>query len=290
MFRAENIDCALHDRVFTLPARHHERSWRGILLTSGSGLILSHADETHVSATSLAWVPWSDDKSLKISAGSVGAHFAVTHEVLSHAIGHGAEATELRLLSDRQITVHLEPGDAALADAQNAFNVILREAARMQIGSLVIIEAQVRTILVHLMRHATDHAAVAKNIGKTARVLQHFRQLMETHFRERWPISRYAAEIGISPDRLHDICTRHLERAPSVLITERVIHEARLMLENTAMTTEQVSGQLGFRDPGHFSRFFKGHAGMPPAAYRRWCLENRESDTPAATVNFADWP
>ncbi|WP_419913126.1 helix-turn-helix domain-containing protein [Hoeflea sp.] len=290
MIRAENIDCALHDRVFTLPARHYERSWRGILLTSGAGLILSEADETHINAQSLAWVPWSEDKSLKISAGSVGAHFAVTHDSLSHAIGHGAEATELRLLSERQITLQLDQPEDALADARGAFDVILREAARMQIGSLVMIEAQVRMILVLLLRHATESEAVTQNIGKSARVLQHFRQLLETHFRERWPIGRYAAEIGISPDRLHDICTRHLERAPSILITERAIHEARLMLQNTAMTTEQISGHLGFRDPGHFSRYFKAHAGLPPATYRKWHIENRESNTAAAAANFADWP
>jgi hypothetical protein len=99
MFRAGKLDCALHDRVFTLGARHHDPSWRGIFQNSGSGTVLSDGDDLPLVAECLAWIPWSSDKSLRITAGSTGFHFALSDVSLANAIGHNAESSELRLLA-----------------------------------------------------------------------------------------------------------------------------------------------------------------------------------------------
>jgi len=121
-------------------------------------------------------------------------------------------------------------------------------------------------------------------------VLQHFRQLLETHFRDHWPINRYASAIGVTPDRLHDLCRRHIGRAPSVLVQERMIHEARMMLENTAMSADLISAKIGFRDASHFSRFFKTRVGLPPVTYRTSVLKSRQTDTPPPAHSYTDWP
>jgi AraC-like DNA-binding protein len=35
------------------------------------------------------------------------------------------------------------------------------------------------------------------------------------------------------------------------------------------MPVTQIAHELGFRDPAYFSRFFRRHAGLPPARFRR---------------------
>lgn len=290
MIRAEKIDCALQDRVFSLSVGNQERSWRGILLTSGMGSITSDDGEIPFSATCIVWSPWLRDRLLRISAGGVGFQFALTSDALSNAIGHSAESSELRMLSDRRITAHLGEQHQIIADANHAFSLITREVDSPTSGSTSMIEAQVRAVLVMLWRNSVDLGKSARGIGSSTRTLQHFRQLLETHFRDRWPLGKYANEIGISVDRLHDICTRHLGRPPRTLVQERVIYEARLMLENTSLSAEQVSDRLGFRDVGHFSRFFKSKVNLPPVAYRKWSLTQQTGDIFINQSDYADWP
>lgn len=290
MIRAEKIDCALQDRVFSHSVGDHERSWRGVLLTSGAGSIASGLEEISFSAACIIWSPWTKDCMLRISAGSVGFHFVLTNDILSNAIGHSAESSELRILSDRRISIQIGEQNNVISDANHAFSLIAREAEMSVSGSSLMIEAQIRAILVMLWRNSVDQGEKAEGTGNTARILQHFRQLVETHFRDRWPIAQYASEVGISPDRLHDICTRHLSRSPRKLVQERTIYEARLMLENTTLSADQIAGQLGFHDGGHFSRFFKSKVNLPPAAYRKRSHTLQQNQTTNTQSDYANWP
>ena len=289
MMRARAIECALHDRVFTLQVGARTRSWRGLFLTSGSGAIRSSDSEFGFEAMDAVWTPWDDDMSVHIAAGSVGYQLGVTDDTLSNAVSHNAESTELRLLAESRILVGLNRGTDDAEDAEHAFRLIVRESAQSSKGAATMAEAQLRALLVVIWRNATALGTVAGGYGRTRHVLQQFRQLLETHFRDRWQIGRYAHEIGVSPDRLHDICTRRLGRSPSALVQERVLHEATQMLVNTTLSAEQVSIKLGFRDASYFSRFIRTKTGVPPAAYRDRAASQAASDR-SGEQSYADWP
>ena len=266
------------------------RSWRAVLLTSGTGQVSTSQSVLPFAATSLIWMPWGADLTLRVAAGGVGVQFAVSNDVLSNAIGLGAESSELRLLAGRQVIVPLEPGSVAALDASNLFAIVLREAQQESGGSASMIEAQLRALLVILWRNSSFERDEKPALGRPLRTLQHFRQLLETHFRDRWTLEQYANEIGISPDRLHDICTKELGRTPRRLVQERLLHEARLMLQNTGLSVEQISVALGFRDVGHFSRFFKSKMQYPPATFRRKISLEAADASRVTASEFADWP
>jgi AraC-like DNA-binding protein len=111
------------------------------------------------------------------------------------------------------------------------------------------------------------------------------------HFRDHWTIPQYADALNTSTDRLHAVCQRVLGRSPLRLVHERLIQQACLLLERSALTVEQISNHLGFSDPAHFQRFFKKHLGEPPGAYRRdtekAAAERREWRRHST---YADWP
>ncbi len=288
--RAEPIRCALHDRVLGLGASPGERHWRGILLTSGEGAIL-HEDEAHaLSAPCLAWIPWGDGLVFKIRAGCVGYQFAIGDQVLANAIGHNPESADLRYLMDRRVVAPLAEAPETVRDAENAFDLIVREIHHPRTGSWTMVQAQVRAILVFLWRMSGAGDLTLQTQGPSSRILQHFRQLLEAHFRDRWAVRTYADAIGISPDRLHDICRRELARSPLQLVHERVIHEARLRLERSTQTVDQIAGSLGFRDVGHFSRFFKSKVALPPGAYRDRTARSATGGAEIQQSNYSDWP
>jgi len=289
VLRAEELRCALQDRVFSIGPPPGERAWVGILLTSGSGMVLRGDEALSLVAPCLAWSPWEADSRLMVRAGGVGQQVAVGGQVLANAIGHNADSADLRLNAERTVVTGLDGHAHALATAVHAFGTILREAREPRPGAGSMIEAQIRALLVLLWRCSAFPDA-ARALAHSARILQRFRQLLEMHFRDRWTIARYADALGIAPDRLHDICRRELGKPPRQLVQERLVHEARLMLETSTLTVDQIAAAVGFRDTGHFSRFFKAKNALAPGAYRRMALASAGDPAGQTSSGYADWP
>ena len=88
--------------------------------------------------------------------------------------------------------------------------------------------------------------------GDGPRLIGNFLQMVELHYRDGWPIARYAAALGVTDDRLHAHCKREKGRSPRAIIHERLIHEACTRLQQLDLPVEQIGYGLGFRDPGLF--------------------------------------
>ena len=52
------------------------------------------------------------------------------------------------------------------------------------------------------------------------------------------------------------------------LVWERQAQEARRLLRHSGMSINEIGYELGFKDPGYFSRFFSQQVGMSPREYR----------------------
>ena len=175
-------------------------------------------------------------------------------------------------------------------DIARAFDAMRHEFHSGAPGAETIIEAEVRILLVVLWRHvAIPNESVAHPAG-AAQALRAFRQLVEMHFRDRWHVSDYAAQLGVTRDRLHDICKRSLAKPPLRLIHERSVSEAEALLLRSSLTIDQIADFLGFPSTPHFSRFFRRMMGQPPGAFRRNSTYGKGKDHGTQVRSFADWP
>jgi len=102
-----------------------------------------------------------------------------------------------------------------------------------------------------------------------ATLVARFRALVDLHFRDRWPIPRYAHELGTTPVTLTRCCREELGRAPGDVVLDRVLLEALRLLTYTSASASQIAGELGFAEPGYFARFFRARTGMTATAFRR---------------------
>ena len=140
------------------------------------------------------------------------------------------------------------------------------------------------SLLLHLWRASGSNRTV-RGTGTTT--VQRFRQLIELHYRDNLSIEVFAKLLGVTRAHLHDACGRSARCTPLKLVHDRLVEEARLRLENTEFSVEQIAYGLGFRDPGYFNRFFKRLTGVAPGAYRQTISTARSTvDTPS----FAAWP
>lgn len=142
------------------------------------------------------------------------------------------------------------------------------------------------TWLVALAGDVLEPARPARGASGTAarreQLVQRFRALVELHFREDWPVPRYARELGTSPPSLSRACQAVLGRAPGDLVQDRRQLEAMRALTYTAASVQRIAGDLGFSDPAYFARFFKARTGMTASRFRAERAWLKEGDDTAS--------
>lgn len=288
--RAEPIHCALATRRWNLAGARRLGMRHALLLAEGRGDVQTDSETLAFSAPCLAWLPWRKQQDLNIAPGSTGHLLGVSGGLLVQAIGDHAESLNLRYLVDKTLIVNIEAYENMLPDIAASFAMAERELKVSDRGSLTVLAAHVSLILAFLWRLSGVEAVAKQSQGEVSSILQRFRHLVEVHFRDHRTVAAYAADLGISHDRLHDICRRVLGRTPLQLVHERVVHEARLRLERSTLTVEQVSHSLGFKDHTHFTQFFKRKTGFPPGKYRSLFLKSSNAAEVKGAPTYADWP
>lgn len=99
-------------------------------------------------------------------------------------------------------------------------------------------------------------------------VVRKFALLLEGNFRQEHEVKFYAAALNKSPKTLSNVFALLKQPAPSVLIRNRIILEAKRYLHYTEKSAKEISYELGFESPAHFSRFFKIYSGTNISAFK----------------------
>lgn len=121
-------------------------------------------------------------------------------------------------------------------------------------------------LLIALARSAATGGSLPERAAAAS--FRAFRDLVDVHFRDRWTVPLYARRLGLTPDRLHDICQSSGGRPPMQIVHDRLMIEARRALLYTEMSVTEIGFGLGFEDPAYFTRFFARRAGVAPTAFR----------------------
>lgn len=95
-----------------------------------------------------------------------------------------------------------------------------------------------------------------------------FRQLVETRFRESSDVSSYASRLNVSTSYLAQVTKRISGQAPKAIIDERIVNEAKRLLDSTSLTIQEITYQLGFTSQAHFTKYFKKFTGLTPSEFR----------------------
>jgi AraC-like DNA-binding protein len=95
-----------------------------------------------------------------------------------------------------------------------------------------------------------------------------FKQALLTECPRLGSVKEFADHLRVSRSYLHRTVLHDTGAAPSDLIRDRVVFEAKRMLLHTASTTTEIAEHLGFRSASYFSSFFQRHTKQSPREYR----------------------
>ena len=90
--------------------------------------------------------------------------------------------------------------------------------------------------------------------------------LIDANFKEQHFAAFYADKLFMTPKGLLKKVKTKLHVTLGELISLRLLKEAKTMLQQH-IPINTIAFELGFREPNHFSVFFKNHTGINPSQY-----------------------
>lgn len=285
--QAEEFRGGLAPRNWVIRQDHARRSHL-LVIANRSGTALLRGTTVMFDGPAALWLPGEVEGDLEVQAGTRGYLLAISEDLLTRTIAGSAEALHLRRTIDRLSMLSGRQIEQAFDAIANSCDMLVRELRTPGRGSMTMISSHVLQLSLHLWRSMVsgESGSEATQRGDGPRLVGNFLQMVELHYRDGWPISRYAAALGVTEDKLHAHCKREKARSPRAIIHERLIHEACARLQQLDLPVEQIGYGLGFRDPGYFNRFFRKHRGNSPGAYRRRARLEQAKRGPF----YAAWP
>ncbi|MBL0087925.1 MAG: helix-turn-helix domain-containing protein [Ideonella sp.] len=249
-----------------------------------SGPVEAMLDETRSAAKGPAVIaiPPGVAHAFRFSPASDGHVLTLNAALLAEGDADEAGAA-LQALFAAPCTLSLDGASPDAVRLQHLFEALQAEADAADSSASPVPRWLARSVvwrLAQLMRH--DQAATAQRRGVARRsVYTRWVVLMEAHYRDHWPVSRYAERLGLSTERLNRMVRTETGHNAQALLHARLAREACRRLVHVAAPVSRLGYELGFDDPAYFCRFFKRHTGLGPRDYRARALQATRGDAAA---------
>lgn len=225
-----------------------------IWVTRGQGRVLLDGMRRGIGAHNALFVPAQSLLALDLGRQSIG------HVVLLPAI------TDLRLPEAPQ---HLRIREV---QAQSELTGLIEAGLREDQGTRPLrrdaLEGHAALISVWLRRQMLEEAHTPARRTAAQRLSARFCTLVSQQYRSGAPMSDYAATLEVTATHLTRAVKEVTGKTAADLLTERVLHEARMMLAHTPHPAKQIAAFLGFGSAAYFTRFMQQHTGLSPSKLR----------------------
>ena len=134
-----------------------------------------------------------------------------------------------------------------------------------------VLRALVYLILALLERAEVVQVKTIDTITKEEQANRHiqaFVQLVDEHYLSSHDVQFFADKLFITANYLNRMTKEYLGSTSKSFILNRVIQEAKNLLNYTSLSVAEISNQLKFETPNYFVRLFRKYVGMTPKQYR----------------------
>jgi len=148
-----------------------------------------------------------------------------------------------------------------------AFRDIRSESSSKEIRWNVLnLKVQLVTALIN---NLVEKVIEQKSAGMTPSLIRRLNELIEQHYKTLKTVNGYAELLFISPNYLNIICQRYFNMSAKKVVDQRVVLEAKRLLQGSSMSVKEIAFDLGFSEISHFSNFIKSKTGIAPRLYKQ---------------------
>jgi AraC family transcriptional regulator, transcriptional activator of pobA len=123
-------------------------------------------------------------------------------------------------------------------------------------------------LLIKLERKGRELTLTNPNENSDKKLYFRFLHLLEEQYNNQHDIIYYAGQLATIPRRLTDVVRQFSGKSAKQLIVERILVEAKRLLNYTDSNIKDITYHLGYDDPGYFCRIFKNQTGLTPNEYK----------------------
>ena len=163
-----------------------------------------------------------------------------------------------------------EPQASSFGELIRLKNHILEELVEQDKSSELSLNLLFQLFLLGLYRFQKVEAKAALQVDN--RTLNHFRtfkKLIKLHISEERKVKFYAQKMNLSMVHLNRICKATTNQTALQIIHDQLLSEAKKFLSGSSYSVAEIAYFLGFKDPSHFSKFFKKKEGITALGFRK---------------------
>lgn len=102
-----------------------------------------------------------------------------------------------------------------------------------------------------------------------SQIIQEADKFIRARYAESLTLPSVAAEVHVTPVWLSKLFKKEMHKTFLEYLTDIRMEKAKRMLSDVQYKIYEISAQVGYKDPVHFTKVFKRHTGLTPKEYRR---------------------
>ncbi|MDG0791393.1 response regulator [Cohnella ginsengisoli] len=102
-----------------------------------------------------------------------------------------------------------------------------------------------------------------------SQIIQEADKFIRAHYAESLTLPSVAAEVHVTPVWLSKLFKKEMHQTFLEYLTDIRMEKAKRMLSDVQYKIYEISAQVGYKDPVHFTKVFKRQTGLTPKEYRR---------------------
>ena len=134
-------------------------------------------------------------------------------------------------------------------------------------------ELQIQIVLLEIWQRIFEHVEAQElDYTENGRDTERIREIMEyiqKHYAEKITLEDLAAQIHLCKSESCRLFKRYMNESMFDYLLSYRVERSLELLRQSGLDVTQIAGQVGFANPGYYSRIFKRKMGCAPLEYRK---------------------
>lgn len=235
-----------------------------IWITRGQGVALADGNRRGIGTHNALFVP---------------ARSLMALEMMRNGFGQALLIPTASGLTLPKRVQHLRIRDgASQGELTHLFEALGREQSNARPLHHSAIRAYGELMAIWLRRHIEDGTDPAPTAAQ--RLVRAYCDRLVDTYASGASMAEHAQALGVTPTHLTRVCRAETGRTAAALLTERILHAARRLLQATEVPVQDIARYLGFGSAAYFTRFIQQHTRLSPTALRRSAAAGTASSMP----------
>ncbi|WP_293304621.1 helix-turn-helix domain-containing protein [Pedobacter sp. UBA5917] len=132
-----------------------------------------------------------------------------------------------------------------------------------------LIRSYIFALVYEIDAYYRQNAPDTSSVKKGNLLFKKFRQLLSKNYTSERKLEFYASQLYLLPKSLSAAIKKQTGKSAGKWIDDAVMLEAKVLLQNKALTISQISSMLNFSEQSVFGKFFRANSGVSPVEYRK---------------------